>query len=97
MELEGTPTVEKVPTVEFPFETPSTAQFTSELLTALGFTLRSKGCEVVTLDNVGVRVMDWIELTERIVTLEDPMLLGSDCEMAVTVTVGGMGTRAGAV
>ena len=89
--------MEKVPTVEFPFEIPSTAQFTSVLLTALGVTLSSSGCDVVTLDIVGVRVMDWIELTERMVMVEDPMTLEFDCETAVTVTAGGLGTKAGAV
>ena len=97
MELEGTSIVEKVPTVEFPFGIPSTAQFTSVLLITLGFTLSSNGCDVVTLDNVGVRVMDWTELTERMVMLEDPIMLESDCEVAVTVTVGALGTKAGAV
>jgi hypothetical protein len=31
------------------------------------------------------------------VTLEEPVLDASDCQMAVTVTVGGLGTELGAV
>jgi len=88
MELEGTPAVENVPTVEPPFVIPSTFQITSLFLTAAGIKFNCTFCDVVILEMFGESVSAVIELIERMVTLEDPVLVESDCKTAVTVMVG---------
>jgi hypothetical protein len=53
---------------------------------------------VVTLESAGdTTSCPVIELSESIVTFEDPVFVESDCKLAETVTVGGLGTEAGAL
>ena len=55
-------------------------------------------CDVVRLDRAGESSSGpVIELSDWIVTLDEPVLVESACKTAVTVTVGGFGTEMGAV
>ena len=83
--------------VVFPPGIPPTAQFTELLLTPGVKTCNCNVCEVVTLDSAGESESGpWIELSDRMVTLDDPVLVESDYKTAATVTVGWFGTNAGA-
>jgi hypothetical protein len=69
-------------------------------VTPVVVTRNCKVCDVVTLASGGEIVNGpWIELSDMIVTLAEPLLVESDCKTAVTVTISGAGpgTEAGAV
>jgi hypothetical protein len=77
---------------------PLAAQLTSVLETPGVRILNCNVCDVVRLARAGDTTKGAVTaLRERMVTLEEPVLDASDCQMAVTVTVGGLGTELGAV
>ena len=82
MELEATPLVEIVPTVGLPFAIRSTAQFTCVLVTPAVSTFNCSDCDGVTLARRGES-----DSCPWIVTLAEPVVAGSACKTAVTVTV----------
>ncbi len=94
-----TPEVEIVPVVAFPPVTPFTCQFTAVLVVFC--TVAVKVCEapVTTLAEVGaIEILTGGgEEDEVMVTVAEADLVVSACEMAVTVTVAGLGTAAGAL
>lgn len=96
------PVVEIVPVVLFPPVTPFTCQVTAVLL--LFCTVSEKLCvaPVATLTEVGeIEIVTGggggVEVPPVIVTVAEADTLTFACEIAVTVTVAGVGTFAGAV
>lgn len=83
-----------VPTVTFPPATPLTCQITAVLVDPVTAALNCVFAPSPRVIEAGVMVT---EIPEATVTEADDDLLASACDTAVTVTIAGLGTAAGAV